>query len=368
MYPEASLDEEKTAALISQTLTELGIPHQTGIAGHGIVGLIEGAKPGKTVLFRADMDALEMTEEADVEYKSRIPGRMHACGHDGHVAGLLLAAMVLNELRGELTGNVKLMFQPAEETVGGALPMIQAGILENPKVDAAFGCHLWGSAEEGKVWVKSGPTMAAPDEFRIKVIGTGGHGALPHISIDPIVLAGEVVCALQTVVARRINPLDQAVITVGIIQGGTAFNIIPESVTIGGTIRTFDPETRDKIPKLMENLVAGITRGQGGDYELDVNRRYPALINDPAMTALAKASLAEIAGSENVEDMKEANMGGEDFSYLLKEVPGSFFFVGISKDMQNPAMHHNPRFAWDEKALKVSAGGFCRIAFDYLAS
>ena len=366
-YPEISFREENTAKLVEKTLAEFGIKTQR-LFNTGVTGLIEGAKPGKTVLLRADMDALEMMEEADVEYKSVIPGAMHACGHDGHTAGLLLCAMVMSEMKDELHGNIKLMFQPGEEKgTGGALPMINEGILDNPKVDAAFACHLWGPAPEGKVWIRSGPVMAAPDRFRVKVIGKGGHAAMPHLSTDPVVNAAQIINSFQTIISRRINPLEPAVISVCLINGGTAHNIIPEYVEFSGTIRTFDSKLREWIPKVMEETVAGITRSQGADYEFEHEKRYPPLINDEKMTNLAKNSIKKITGDENLEYMKEPNMGAEDFSNLSQYIPSSYFFVGLSKDVNNPVIHHNPHFSWDDKVLKISAASLCQIALDFLS-
>jgi len=367
-HPEISYKEENTAKLVEETLTKLGIKTHR-LFKTGVVGLIEGAKPGKTVLLRADMDALEITEEADVEYKSVVPGAMHACGHDGHTAGLLLSAMVLNEMKGELQGNVKLMFQPAEEVgQGGAIRMIEEGILEKPKVDAAFGCHLWGPVLEGKVGVKSGPLMAAPDQFKLKIIGKGGHGAMPHVTVDPVVVTAQVINSLQSILTRRKNPLEPSVISVCAIHGGTSYNIIPENVQMMGTIRTFDSKLREWVPKVMEETIAAITRYQGADYEFELELRYPPLINDEKMTDFARNSIAKIIGDENVEQIKEPNMGGEDFAYLCQNVPSSFFFVGIAKDKDHPAIHHNPKFAWDDRVLQISASSLCQIALDFLAS
>lgn len=366
MHPETGFREEKTAALVAQTLERFGIKAQTGIARTGVLGIVEGAKPGKTVLLRADMDALEMSEETGLEYASREPGLMHACGHDGHTAGLLLCAMALSEMRGEMRGNVKLMFQPAEETEGGALPMIREGILENPKVDAAFGCHLWGHAREGTVLIKSGPAMAAPDEFRIKIIGRGGHGAMPHTAVDPVVIAAQAINGFQAIASRGINPLEPAVISVCSISGGTAHNIIPESVRMVGTIRTFDQKLREWIPRAMEALVSGLAGAAGGRCEFEFLQLYPPLINDEGMTDLARNSIAKVIGPENVLPMGEPSMGGEDFAYLCQRVPSSFFFVGIAKDLERPALHHNPKFCWDDGVLRVSAASLCQIALDFL--
>jgi amidohydrolase len=278
----------------------------------------------------------------------------------------LIAAFALNEMCAEIPGTIKLMFQPAEETVGGADRMIRAGILENPRVDAAFGCHLWGSLPEGKVGFKDGPAMASPDEFRVTLKGRGGHGALPHLTIDPIVMAAETVLQFQTIVSRRINPLTPAVVTIGMIRGGDVHNIIPEEVQLIGTIRTFDKELRDFIPAEMERILKGITLSSGGSYRFESIKRFPPLINNCEMNALARAAAAKIIGAENVLDNGEPNMGGEDFAYLCEKVPGSFCFVGITKDPAKPVLHHNPYFAWDDKVLKVSSACLMQSALDFL--
>ena len=366
MYPEDGFSEFTTSKIIIEELEKLGIKVQKNVAKTGVVGLIEGKYPGKTVLLRADMDALKIQEQADVEYKSKIDGMMHACGHDGHVAGLLGAAMILNELKDNLHGNVKLVFQPAEERDGGALPMIEEGVLENPKVDAAFAAHLWGYLNEGEVHLKEGPMMASPDIFNIKVIGKGGHGAVPQESIDPIVITCQIVNSLQTIVSRKINPLDPVVITCGRIQGGDCHNVIPNEVELEGTIRTFNEETRNWVPKVMEDLIRGITTSQGAAYEFKYEPKYPALINDKYMTSFAKESLKKVVGEENVFDLKEPNMGGEDFAYFAQKVPAAFIFVGIANNKSEPVIHHNPYFKWDSKNVGILAQSLSQIAIDYL--
>ena len=365
MYPEDGFKEFKTSQIIINELEKLGIKAKK-VAKTGVVGLIEGKYPGKTVLLRADMDALKIQEMADVKYKSKIDGMMHACGHDGHVAGLLGAAMILNELKDKLHGNVKLVFQPAEEREGGALPMIKEGVLENPKVDAAFSAHLWGYLKEGQVHLKEGPMMAAPDIFNIKVIGKGGHGALPQESVDPIVIECQIVNALQTIVSRRTNPLDPVVVTCGKIQGGDSFNVIPNEVELEGTIRTFKEETRQLVPSIMKDLVKGITTSQGAKYEFKYKANYPALINDTNMTNFAKESLKKVVGKDNVFDLKEPNMGGEDFAYFAQKVPSAFMFIGIANNESEPVIHHNPYFKWDSKNVGVLAKSLSQIAIDYL--
>ena len=366
MYPEDGFSEFTTSKIIIEELEKLGIKVQKNVAKTGVVGLIEGKYPGKTVLLRADMVALKIQEQADVEYKSKIDGMMHACGHDGHVAGLLGAAMILNELKDNLHGNVKLVFQPAEERDGGALPMIEEGVLENPKVDAAFAAHLWGYLNEGEVHLKEGPMMASPDIFNIKVIGKGGHGAVPQESIDPIVITCQIVNSLQTIVSRKINPLDPVVITCGRIQGGDCHNVIPNEVELEGTIRTFNEETRNWVPKVMEDLIRGITTSQGAAYEFKYEPKYPALINDKYMTSFAKESLKKVVGEENVFDLKEPNMGGEDFAYFAQKVPSAFIFVGIANNKSEPVIHHNPYFKWDSKNVGILAQSLSQIAIDYL--
>ena len=366
MYPEDGFSEFTTSKIIIEELEKLGIKVQKNVAKTGVVGLIEGKYPGKTVLLRADMDALKIQEQADVEYKSKIDGMMHACGHDGHVAGLLGAAMILNELKDNLHGNVKLVFQPAEERDGGALPMIEEGVLENPKVDAAFAAHLWGYLNEGEVHLKEGPMMASPDIFNIKVIGKGGHGAVPQESIDPIVITCQIVNSLQTIVSRKINPLDPVVITCGRIQGGDCHNVIPNEVELEGTIRTFNEETRNWVPKVMEDLIRGITTSQGAAYEFKYEPKYPALINDKYMTSFAKESLKKVVGEENVFDLKEPNMGGEDFAYFAQKVPSAFIFVGIANNKSEPVIHHNPYFKWDSKNVGILAQSLSQRANDYL--
>ena len=366
MYPEDGFSEFTTSKIIIEELEKLGIKVQKNVAKTGVVGLIEGKYPGKTVLLRADMDALKIQEQADVEYKSKIDGMMHACGHDGHVAGLLGAAMILNELKDNLHGNVKLVFQPAEERDGGALPMIEEGVLENPKVDAAFAAHLWGYLNEGEVHLKEGPMMASPDIFNIKVIGKGGHGAVPQEAIDPIVITCQIVNSLQTIVSRKINPLDPVVITCGRIQGGDCHNVIPNEVELEGTIRTFNEETRNWVPKVMEDLIRGITTSQGAAYEFKYEPKYPALINDKYMTSFAKESLKKVVGEENVFDLKEPNMGGEDFAYFAQKVPSAFIFVGIAHNKIEPVIHHNPYFKLDSKNVGILAQSLSQIAIDYL--
>ncbi|WP_423363493.1 M20 metallopeptidase family protein [Mycoplasma sp. P36-A1] len=364
--PETGYKEFKTSKIIKDTLDSLNIEYYECF-NTGVVGLIKGKNEGKTVLLRADMDALEVDEKADVEYKSKVKRLMHACGHDGHVAGLLGTAMILNELKDTFDGNIKLMFQPGEEKEGGALQMIEEGILENPKVDAAFGVHLWGPIPKGKVYVKEGATMAAPDQFKMKIIGKGGHSAMPQYCIDPVVIAANTISEVQTIVSRKINPLQPLVISTCTIHGGDAFNVIPQEVTLEGTVRSFDKEVRKEVPILMENILKGQAISNNSDYELDYINIYPAVINDKEMTELARKSLGKIIGKENVEDLPEPNMGGEDFAYLCERVPSSFIFVGIAEENKPAPVHHHPEFQWNDDALKISSASLAQIAIDFLS-
>jgi amidohydrolase len=366
MYPELAFEEVKTAAKVAETLEKLGIEVQTGLAKTGVVGLIRGGKPGKTVLLRADMDALKVQETADVPYRSKVPGVMHSCGHDGHTAGLLGAAMILNDMKEDLSGNVKLVFQPAEEDDGGALPMIEEGVMENPKVDAAFGCHLWGNLVEGKVQFKKGSLMASPDAFDITIIGKGGHAAMPHLSIDPVVMAAQVIDQTQAVISRRKSPLDPAVVSFTMVHGGDAYNVIPNEVKLAGTIRTLDHQTRKWIPEAMEAVVKGVTEAGGGSYEFSVKKRFPPLINNDEMTDVAMDSAEKIVGRDNIAVSKEPNMGGEDFAYFAQEVPSCYFFVGIAKSEDEPVSHHHPEFQWNDRNMILSMEALAQVAVDYL--
>jgi amidohydrolase len=310
------------------------------------------------------MDALEVNELADVPYRSERPGIMHACGHDGHTAGLLLAAMALCELKDDFPGTVKLMFQPAEETVGGALPMIEAGVLDDPPVDAAFGCHLWGQAPEGVVQVKAGPMMASPDEFAITLKGPGGHGGAPHLTADLIVLASQLVLQFQTIISRHKNPLEPAVLSVCSIHGGDAYNVLPGELRMTGTIRTFSKELRAFIPNEMEKALKAICGTAGVTYSFETTRLFPPLVNDQVTVDIARAAAVKIVGERNTVEA-EPSMGGEDFAYIAERTPAAFFFVGIAPDGQC-VPHHSPYFRWDDRAIFTSACCLCQAALDFL--
>jgi len=364
-YPEESNEEYETCKYIQEQLDKMGIENHV-LAKTGVVGLIRGGKPGKTVILRGDIDALLVEEEADVAYKSKKPGLMHACGHDGHTAGLFGAAMILNEIKDQLHGNVKLMFQPAEESLGGAQRMIDEGILENPKVDAAFGLHLWGPTPYGQVQYRDGAMMAASDRFTAKIIGKGCHAAMPHLGIDPIVLASNAVSDLQNIVSRRVNPLEPAVMSICSFHGGTSYNVIPQEVELKGTIRSLSNEVRADIPKWIEEYLKGQAIQYGNTYEWDYIYRYPPVINHKETNLVARKAFAKIVGEENVTELAEPNMGGEDFACLGQVIPASYLFVGIHKEGEPAPVHHHPEFGFDTKILEISSAGLAQIAYDFL--
>ncbi|ONI38185.1 N-acyl-L-amino acid amidohydrolase [Candidatus Epulonipiscium fishelsonii] len=367
MYPEDGYSEFKTSKLVADTLRELGIEVKENVARTGVVGLIRGKYEGKTVLLRADMDALKLQEYVDVPYKSKVDGMMHACGHDGHTAGLLGAAMILNELKDELHGNVKFAFQPAEELEGGALPMIEEGVLENPKVDVAFGGHLWGGVKAGKLLTKPGPIMASPIIFNIKIIGRGGHGSMPHQTIDPTIIGAEIITSLQTIVSRMNTPLEPLVVSIGKVRSGAAFNVIPNEFEIEGNIRVISDETAERVRNQIETLVKGITSAYGATYEFDLKVIYPTLVNDAEMAKFVQNSTTKVLGEKNVATLEEISMGGEDFSFFCKYVPSAFFFLGITENEDEPIIHHNPYFCWDSKETLTLSKCMAQIAYDFLA-
>ena len=359
--PELGFREQLTAEFIAHSLQEWGIEHQTGVAKTGIVATIPGSRPGPVLAIRADMDALPIQEENEVPYRSQHDGVMHACGHDGHTAIALGTAYYLSQHRDDFAGTVKIIFQPAEEGPGGAKPMIEAGVLKNPDVDAIIGLHLWNNLPLGTVGVRSGALMAAVESFRCTILGKGGHGAMPHQTVDSIVVAAQIVTALQTIVARNVNPIDSAVVTVGELHAGTALNIIADTARMSGTVRYFNPALSELIPQRFEQIIAGICQSQGASYELDYSQLYPPVINDAGIAELVR-SVAEGVIETPVGIVPECQtMGGEDMSFFLQEVPGCYFFLGSANPAKNLAYpHHHPRFNFDETALGMGVEIFVR--------
>lgn len=364
MYPELAFEEYETSKTVVHELKNLGLETQEKIAGTGVTGLLRGKYPGKTVLLRADMDALPIQEEVEVDYKSRIPGVMHACGHDGHTAALLGTAMILSKLKDYLHGNVKFLFQPAEEGAGGAKPMIEEGVLENPTVDAAFACHVSGDIPEGHILVKKGPHMASCDDFTIKIIGKGGHGASPHLCIDPINIAMKVMSNIQTFFDRKINPINPYVISFCSINGGKGFNIIPDEVVIKGTLRTLDNKLRMWILEKIEEITASVTKSHDANYSFSYLSFAPPLINDEKMTSLVIDASSKVLGGDKILEGNKPDMGSEDFAFFSNHVPSSMFLVGIKKDKEIIA--HNSKFQWDDINLLTAVKCLSQVAIDYL--
>jgi amidohydrolase len=394
MNPELLCEEHETSALVQKHLTELSVDFQSGVGGDGrslyiskevldkagikvgpvtggtgVLATIKGTRgagPGKTVLLRADMDALPMDEVADVPYKSRNPGKMHSCGHDLHTTVLLGVAEILKSMTDTFDGTVKLMFQPGEEGGGGAAAMINDGILENPDVDAAFALHVSVAQRAGQVAIAPGPRSAAADTFEIRVTGKGGHAASPHMTVDPTLVAAHIMIALQSLVSRETNPMDTAVVTVGKLLAGTATNVIPGTALLAGTVRTYSPEVRDKLEQRMSELAAGIASGFGAEAETVYVRGYPPLHNNPEAAAHARAVCTELFGEDNVFDAP-AGMAGEDMAFVAEKVPTCMFSLGVGnpeKGFIYPV--HNPRFDADEDAIAVGVKAMAGIALRFL--
>ncbi|WP_456397548.1 M20 metallopeptidase family protein [Desulfurobacterium sp.] len=370
-YPELSGREFRTSELVADTLKGIGVDEiQEGFGETtAVVALIKG-NGDRTVALRADMDALPIEEETKKPYVSKIKGVMHACGHDAHTAMLLGAAKLIVKHKDELEGNVKLIFQPCEERQDcrGAKRLISAGVLKNPDVGAIFGIHVFPELETGKVATCPGAVLASSDVFCIKIHGKGTHASKPHMGVDTVLIASQVVNALHHIVSRRVNPLDPAVLTIGTIKGGEAENIIPDTVEMKGTIRTLNEKIRKKIPLWIEEALRGITSAYGGSYEFEYEEGTPPLINDRKVTEFAMNSLKELIGEENVFYLEKPSMGGEDFAEYLKFVPGTYFRLGTgNREKGTTYPLHNPRFDIDEDALPVGTAVLSFLAFKWLS-
>jgi amidohydrolase len=369
-YPELAFEEFETLRRITRELKKLRLQVKTGIAKTGVVGILYGNRKGKTVALRADMDALPVTEQTNVPYKSKIKGKMHACGHDLHMACVIGAACVLSRMKNDLPGNVKFIFQPSEESgSGGALPMIKSGVLKNPDVDGIFALHTDPSIPVGKVGVKDGPMMAHTNSFDLIITGKGGHGARPHQGVDAIQVAAQVIQALQTIVSRRTNPLDPVVVSIGVIEGGTASNVICDKVALKGTVRTLNKNVNKKMPQMIKQIVSGITRSAGADFIFNYRPGYPILTNDPKMTHLAREAVSKLYSKKAVVEIKNPVMGGEDCAYFLQKVPGAFLRVGI-RNTKRKAVYpwHHPKFNVDEKAIGIGTAVLTQCVYDFLSN
>ena len=367
--PEIGFDLQKTSAYIRDRLDEMGIPYQQ-VAETGIVALIEGAEQGPTIALRADMDALPIREETGLPFAST-NGNMHACGHDAHMAILLGTVKILSGINSKLKGNIKLLFQPGEEGYGGAEEMIKAGCLDSPKVDMAFGLHvgqIFPEVATGQIGICEGPILAAATAFTMKVKGKSTHGALPHLGVDPITTTSEIILALQKIVSREVDPLNPAVLTVGKIEGGEAFNIITSEVNLCGDFRTLYESDRLFITDRMKEMSKAIAEANRAEAEVEILGGYPPTVNDAEATRIIIDAAAEIIGSENIIHLKKPNMGTEDMSLYLEKVPGAFFVLGTGnpeKGITYP--HHNSKFDLDEDALWVGAAVFVKTILDRLS-
>lgn len=364
--PELGFREEQTAALITHCLESWGIDYQTGIAKTGIVATIAGTRPGPVLAIRADMDGLPIQELNEVPYRSQRAGVMHACGHDGHVAIALGTAYYLSQHRDDFVGTVKILFQPAEEGPGGAKPMIEAGVLENPRVDNIIGLHLWNNLPLGTVGVRAGAQMAGVETFHCTLKGKGGHGAIPHQTIDVIVVGAQIINALQTIVARNINPLESAVVTIGEFHAGSAHNVIADSAYLSGTVRYFNPAFEGFFHQRIDSIINGVCQCHGASYDLNYWDQYPPLVNDAQMVDLVRSVAEQVVETPAGVVPECQTMAAEDMAFFLQAVPGCYFFLGsanLERGLTYP--HHHPRFDFDESVLSMGVEIFVRCVEAY---
>lgn len=353
-HPELGFAEVRTAGIVARHLRDLGIETRTGVGKTGVVGLIEGAGPGPTVLLRFDMDALPVTEATGLPFASENSGVMHACGHDGHTAIGMGVANMLAATASAWPGRVSLLFQPAEEGLGGALATIRDGALADPRPDVAFALHLWNEITSGQVLIQPGPFMAAADRFTVTITGQGGHGALPHTTIDAILVASQAVTVLQSIVSRNLSPSEAAVLSVGSFHGGDAFNVIAEEVTLTGTLRTFQPAVRQQLIRRMHEVLGGITTAHGARYTLTLADHTPAVVNHPLATQWAAAAAATLFPPAQFEQVPPF-LVAEDMAEILQRTPGCYLMIGAEPPAGARGPHHSPRFDFDEAALPLAA-------------
>ncbi len=373
IHPELGYREIRTGGIVAKELETLGIEVTKGVGKTGVVGLLEGSKPGPTLLLRFDMDALPIMEDTGAEYASQTKGVMHACGHDGHTAIGLTVARMLHDHRSDLAGTIKFCFQPSEEGLndeecGGNLMMIRDGVLEGPRVDQTLTLHLWNEKPIGWVGAAGGPVMAGAELFTVKLTGKGGHGAIPHLTIDPIVAAAQVVTALQTITSRNVAPLQSAVVSVTIFQSGTAFNVIPPEALLTGTIRTFDLGVRQTVLDRFDQIVHGVAEALGCKVQIDVKRITPAVINNDALAAKVQGTARKLLPALDLDTTGYLTMGAEDMAFMQEKVPGCYFFIGSNnKEKHLDYGHHHPKFDFDEEALVRGAALMAAAAADLLS-
>lgn len=363
-HPELAFEEHETAARVAGWLKGFGLDPHVGLAGTGVVATIEGRARGPSIALRADLDALPMPEESGVPHASTAKGRMHACGHDGHMAMLLGAAKHLAATR-DFAGTVHVVFQPAEEGGAGGEVMVREGLFEQFPAEQVFGLHNWPGLPRGEMAVHAGPVMAATDQFTITIEGRGGHAAMPHQTPDPVVCGAQVVLGLQTIVSRVADPADMAVVSVTCFEAGTAFNVIPPRAVLKGTVRTVAPATRDMVEARMARIVAGVCAAHGLEGSVDYQRQYPATINTAAEAEIAARAAAQVVGEGRVHRALPPSMGGEDFAYMLQARPGCYVWLGTGQGAGTPGLHH-PRFDFDDPSLPVGASYWVRLVEERL--
>lgn len=364
-HPELGFQETRTAALVAESLTGLGLEVQTGVGQTGVVALLEGAHPGPTVLLRFDMDALPIHEESTHDYVSTNPGVMHACGHDGHVAMGLGLAQIFARHQGRMAGALKFLFQPAEEGLGGALAVMAGGALENPRPDVALAMHLWSPVHLGQARVVEGPAMASSSVFTITIEGHGGHGAAPHLAKDPILAAAQIVVALQSIVSRNTNPQDSVVVSIGEFSAGTTFNVIPERAVLKGTVRSYDKASHRMVYRRILEMVTNMATAFGCRASMETVAIVAAVNNAPEPTAVVRAAAGRVLGADNI--LEHRTMAAEDMGFILEEIPGCYFFVGCSNgDPATQFPHHHPRFDFDERALVNGVAIMAEAAAHYV--
>jgi amidohydrolase len=352
-HPELAFEETRTAGIVAQTLNNLGLEVQGGVGKTGVVAILEGAHDGPTVLVRADMDALPIHEENHTDYVSQTPGKMHACGHDGHTAIALGVAEILTPLRDRIQGRIKFVFQPAEEIGQGAKAMVDDGVLDQPRPEVSVGLHLWNSLPTGVVGVADGPVMAGASKFSARITGRGGHAASPHMTVDPVVCAAQVISAFQTIVSRNADPFDSAVISVSAVNAGETHNVIPQYADLQGTVRFFRDEVRDLLVQRMKDVMEFVTRGMGCSGEISFDHLTVPVINDPDVSAQLRSRFDPVVGKSGLDETVRT-MGAEDVGMFMSDIPGMYFFVGAQdKTAEAYYPHHHPRFSIDEDALPL---------------
>ncbi|GIK29413.1 MAG: amidohydrolase [Anaerolineae bacterium] len=366
MHPETAFEEVRTAGIVAQTLSSLGLEVQTGVGKTGVVAMLDGSDDGPTVLVRADMDALPIEEANKVDYVSQTAGKMHACGHDAHTAIGLAVAKMLTKHKDRIHGRVKFVFQPAEEIARGAQAMIEDGALANPRPDVSLGLHVWNTLPLGRLGVADGPTMAGSSLWTATLTGKGAHGAAPHLGIDPVVCAAHIITALQTIVSRNVDPMDTAVVSATQVHAGDTHNVIPQTAVLTGTMRSFKTEVRDLVTQRMDEIIRGVAASFGCEADFQIEHRTGPVVNHADVGNRLRPLFSDIVGADNL-DLTTRTMGGEDMSFFMTDVPGMYFFVGSANEARGLNYgHHHPQFDIDEDVLPLGAALLATAVAEYV--